>query len=35
MKSYKIVMLASEPVGGRSRASKLPCYHSVFVEGTK
>ena len=23
---YKIVVLASEPVGGRSRATELPCY---------
>ena len=23
---YKIVVLASEPVGGRSRATELPCF---------
>ena len=27
----KIVVLASEPVGGRSRATELPCYVSTVV----
>ena len=26
----KIVVLASEPVGGRSRVTELPCYHFVL-----
>ena len=26
----KIVVLASEPVGGRSRVTELPCYYSNY-----
>ena len=26
---YKIVVLASEPVGGRSRATELPCFSYI------
>ena len=29
----KIVVLASEPVGGRSRATELPCSLSIFTDG--
>ena len=27
----KIVVLASEPVGGRSRATELPCYSDILI----
>ena len=29
---YKIVVLASEPVGGRSRATDLPCFFYILYE---
>ena len=28
----QLVVLASEPVGGRSRVTELPCYWYVFVD---
>ena len=29
--AFEIVVLASEPVGGRSRATELPCYYSIWT----